>query len=75
MVYVNAYRGGGANLEKSFFFGQQLPLKNKDTFPFMDTHNVVNTCHIYWWIGVKKVQKQLKWHSRSLKVIGVGAIR
>jgi len=41
----------------------------------MYTHNVVNTCHIHWWIRVIKVLKQLKWHSRSLKVIDIGAIR
>ena len=26
-----------------------------NTFPLLYTHNVVNKCHIYWWIGVTKV--------------------
>ena len=37
----------GPNLEISFIFGKQLRLKTIDTFPFMYTHNVLNTCHIH----------------------------
>ena len=45
-TYVIACRG--PNLEKSFIFGKQLRLKTIDTFPFMYTHDVVNTCfHIH----------------------------
>ena len=72
-VYVTACRA--PSLEKSVSFGKQLRLKTIDTFPSMYTHSVVNTCHIHWWIGVRKVWKQLKWRSRSLKVIDIGAIR
>jgi len=51
-VYVTACRV--PNLEKSVTFGKQLRLKTIDTFPSMYTHSIVNTCHIHWWIGVRK---------------------
>jgi len=59
---------------KSFTSGKQLRLKTIVIFPSMYTHSTVNMCHIHWRTGVRKVQKQLKWHSRSLKVIDIGAI-
>jgi len=40
---------------KFVIFGKQLRLKNVDTFPSMYTYSVSNTCHIHWWIGVRKV--------------------
>ena len=66
---------GGLTLKRRSFFGKQLRLKIIDTFSSMYTHSEVDTCHVYWWIEVRKVQKQLKWHSRSLKVIDISAVR
>ena len=41
-VYVTAHRGPNFKV-----FRLQLELKSTDTFLFMCTHNVVNTCYIH----------------------------
>ena len=60
--YVDAQQGDcvdsrrcACSLEKSDTFDKQLEVKATDTFGFMHTHNIVNTCDIHWWIGVRKV--------------------
>ena len=58
-VYYHFYGAWkGPNVEKSFIFRKQLWLKTTDTFSFMYIHNVVNTCHIHWWVGVRKVSNR-----------------